>query len=487
MADHHDAKIHDLASHRLPELFPLLLEEQYAEAADILRSARHADPRNIYLIALDKQLERLRAFATDPRDVSRKSEILQSLPVLIERATERFRVRSPQDAPILPLSPPPAESRGEAVEKLKKRYFHHADEQLRKGNYDAALVEIRRVFILEPENRVAIQYERTIRQLKGAEGEGSLEASLPSGREIPSDAVISAVGVSESGTLTTIAEEPAPTPETGSLAEALAAGAHEDAFPEKRTILMLLFAAVVVGGMVRGGVAVYEMFTARSVPATAVGVETPAVVKPREDPPVLPLHRRPIQGPSKQEFLARTAAKTGTAQEEVRRNEEGNVIEGPDGPQEGANIPKPAESGATGTEAELQEVKPIESSSSPLPASKPAKQPEREAAPDTPAGALPRPAGDGLPIENPAAVVRLAAPDVSRLRGTSTETGSVSLRVKVDETGSPVQATVLQSDDSRLNPVALDAVLRSQFAPARTSAGPVSSWITVTMKVEPER
>ena len=220
MADHHDAKIHDLASHRLPDLFPLLLEEQYAEAADILRSARHADPRNIYLIALDKQLERLRAFATDPRDVSRKSEILQSLPVLIERATERFRIRSPQDAPTLPLSPPPTESRGEAVEKLKKRYFHHADEQLRKGNYDAALVEIRRVFILEPDNRVASQYERTIRQLKGAGGQEPPEASLPSGREIPSDAVISAVGVSESGTLTTISDGPAPVPQTAGPEEA---------------------------------------------------------------------------------------------------------------------------------------------------------------------------------------------------------------------------------------------------------------------------
>jgi outer membrane biosynthesis protein TonB len=63
----------------------------------------------------------------------------------------------------------------------------------------------------------------------------------------------------------------------------------------------------------------------------------------------------------------------------------------------------------------------------------------------------------------------------------------VSLRVKVDEHGSPVQATVLQSDDSRLNPVALDAVLRSNFAAARNSAGAVSSWITVTLKVEPER
>jgi TonB family protein len=94
---------------------------------------------------------------------------------------------------------------------------------------------------------------------------------------------------------------------------------------------------------------------------------------------------------------------------------------------------------------------------------------------------------EGLPIMTPAAMVRPASPQVSRLRASSVSAGDVTLRVKVDETGSPVQATVLQSADARLNTAAMDAVLQSGFTPARTAEGNVTSWVVVTVRVDPDR
>ncbi len=141
---------------------------EYLEALATVRKAKSVEPRNIYILAFEKQVEQLIEFAemnilTDEQ----RSDILESIPGIIERALEPpAREGKALESPEPRTTPEhEREEKAAALEWLKNQYFQHAHEYVRKGEYQHALVEIRRVYIIDPANRIARDFEQQIEQL----------------------------------------------------------------------------------------------------------------------------------------------------------------------------------------------------------------------------------------------------------------------------------------------------------------------------------
>ena len=59
--------------------------------------------------------------------------------------------------------------------------------------------------------------------------------------------------------------------------------------------------------------------------------------------------------------------------------------------------------------------------------------------------------------------------------------GTVKVRVQVAPDGRPLQARIVESSNPAFNSAVIEAMLNSQFEPARTAAGPVTAWVTVPL------
>ena len=72
----------------------------------------------------------------------------------------------------------------EALEALKLQYFQNATRFLAKGEYDSALAEIKRVLLIDPEHRLAREYEVRVAELQASRVQLSKAEPTPP-REIP--------------------------------------------------------------------------------------------------------------------------------------------------------------------------------------------------------------------------------------------------------------------------------------------------------------
>jgi hypothetical protein len=209
-----------------------------------------------------------------------RSDIIESLPGIIERATESSS--APSSA--VPVSDTRSEldrereERAAALEWLKNQYFQHAHEYVRKGEYQHALAEIRRIFIIDPENQVAKNFERQIQELselksaqipKLAERAKNEEAIHPAVIPVPS-----AGAVHE--TPTVHAAKPHPAAEH--------AGAEKKSPDEKpqRKRLSNVLVAVILLGVIFIGYGLFSIFT-RPQAMKHPGDEKPGVITPRQE------------------------------------------------------------------------------------------------------------------------------------------------------------------------------------------------------------
>jgi len=130
----------------------------YTDALASIKEVKASDVKNIYLIALEKQIAKL---SDTSLPAENRIEIIKSLPSMIDRAISDVQRRA---------SAPKADEaqKGQkeaALEKLKRQYFQRADDYVEKQEYQHALEEIRRIYIIEPGSVVAKEYEQKIGQL----------------------------------------------------------------------------------------------------------------------------------------------------------------------------------------------------------------------------------------------------------------------------------------------------------------------------------
>lgn len=129
-----------------------------ADALRLIREAKIIDLHNLYIVALEHYIS---ITPLERTSGDHASDIRQLINVFVERAlvdNERRTMKRTEQ-----YIPPDQQTLEQ--EKMKNLYFQRTDEMLEKKEYERALEEVRRVFVFDPSNIVAKEYEHKIRQL----------------------------------------------------------------------------------------------------------------------------------------------------------------------------------------------------------------------------------------------------------------------------------------------------------------------------------
>jgi tetratricopeptide (TPR) repeat protein len=139
----------------------------YKEALTAVKKAKALDQANIFLLALERQIEQIHELAlTGILTDAQKTDILDSIPKLVDQATrvvsgdERATASSPRKE-----TPEEHEAKLAAGRWLKNQYFQRSHEFVRKAEYEQALAELRKIFSIDDQDKVAREFELKILQM----------------------------------------------------------------------------------------------------------------------------------------------------------------------------------------------------------------------------------------------------------------------------------------------------------------------------------
>jgi TonB family protein len=416
---------------------------QCADALIRLRKIKPLYPRNTFLVALEKQLERLLVLprGSEPSELQRK-ELLHSLPGLVKGAADSLRGQQPAHVrPAVVTQVPPKSERPDrdvARNQLKEQYFLHADEYLKKGAYGSALVEIRRIKIIAPDDPTVAEYERTIRQL--------VELQQRTGMKTQEHEQIAPVG--DDSPHTGVEASPTPAPpvrEFDSTSEPLPATSvdaqEEPAIHEHRKsrLLPVLIVVLVVVGI---GIASLALLSNpdEGTPAENAQTSAPSVsAQPAPEHPTVPA---PSSFTPKSAQAVSQAPKTG--------NPEPAKVSQRTDPVKPAAVEKPA----TTQDAPKQPVE----------------------APPSAATA---------PVEAEPGIIHLEQPIFQASAPGVPSNGEVIVMVQIDPDGKPIKTMVAKSTNPALNSAIVTAVLRSTYRAGTTSEGTTTTkWITIPFRIQ---
>lgn len=146
---------------RLESVCNLAEEGEFDKALGIVRGELEQREGSIYLLALEHQVEQLKEFASDDDALEmQRLDILDSLPGLAEKAAESPDLTYKN----LQVNPPLRSDELESARRwLLTQYLQHAYHFLVRSEYERALVEVRRMHILDPTNALAQALETRLR------------------------------------------------------------------------------------------------------------------------------------------------------------------------------------------------------------------------------------------------------------------------------------------------------------------------------------
>jgi hypothetical protein len=423
---------------------------QFADALIRLRRIKPMYPRNTFLVALEKQLERLLVLPRDsePTDAQKK-ELLSSLPGLVKGAADSLRQQSPERAQTLPTpavnAKPEKSDRDTARTQLKEQYFQHADEYLKKGAYGSALVEIRRVKIIAPDDPTVAEYERTIRQLvelqqrigirtQEAESNASSESDSPR------------IGVEASPTPTPpvreydSVSEPGPQePETVELPPAPPVRTRSRFGPIALTIIALVGLSITALALLSN--------PDESVPANDQESAAPAV----SSTPAANSTSETVLQPAREPQADEPVRPVETASQQPAKITES--IQSP--------APAPAAPAAVTVPRKKETVAaPVQQK--PQVAVEPAKPAFTESDPQ---------------------ILQLQQPVFPPETIASKAGGEVIIMVQIDPEGKPIKTLVAKTTNPVYNASIIKAVMSSTYRPGTTPDGPTTKWITIPFKI----
>ena len=517
---------------RLREVYEKTDSREYAEALDVLEAARSSHPGNIYLAALRRQLDALLSLSqADDLSEDQRHEFMEPMPGIIECAirddqrqyqsgyTDASRM---QPGAAAPGEPAPAGKRESAsdqsadagdvrqeLEALKLLYFQRASKFVMKGEYEQALAEVRRVFVVDPENTIAKEYasrvEHIIQHARLLASE-PMPSPLPAGggdQESPQTIQVAPAQDAEerphvhterstawdddfvTPKSASLIPENRPTPpnfrQTVAYADSFAASlspvrerVKDDDLERpgrKKSKLFLVLATVILTPLLAG--VTVAIFSSRN--AGAAGQSNVATVQTQA--------RSLNSGPS---LEATIGAGGNRAPEEAGSKAEEPRLVTP--PLTVRTSPPPEEKKVDSAPA------PTKTTVSPEPAAAepPASEPVKVAAPATesippkaepPAVEPPRTATPAfIPVEKDPQIVRLEKPEFPGVVWKMGIEGQVVVRVLIDPTGKPLDSQILKSTNPVFEQPVVDAVMKSQFTPAEMGQGPVAAWLTIPFK-----
>jgi hypothetical protein len=149
------------------------LGREYKEALVAIRKAKALDSSNVYILALERQVEQLQQYGDSSLlSEAQRVEVLESLPGLMQRAlSQQTALRSPEEVAAMDKAATKDVGDRDAAEQwLKNQYFQRAHEHVRQGEYQLALWEIRRIYIVDAQDKFAGEFEQRILQLLEMQG-----------------------------------------------------------------------------------------------------------------------------------------------------------------------------------------------------------------------------------------------------------------------------------------------------------------------------
>ena len=511
---------------RLREVYDRTDSRDYAEALDALEAARSSDPGNIYIAALKRQLDALLSLSqTDELSEDQRHELMEPMPGIIECAVRdnhrQFRsgiteLPHAQQNDVAPGEPAPAEESepasdngadGDNVQKeleaLKLLYFQRASRFVMKGEYEQALAEVRRVFVVDPENTIAKEYASRVEHLIQHARRLASEPPGPAAADPESPGIIQDDPAPESeepphahterstawdedfiapkASATIPEHRPAPPSSRqtvaygDSLAVSLSSTRNGDRNDnhrgpaQKKSKLFLLLAVVILTPLLAG--AAVAIFSSKT-PGTARRSDVP--VRQAQDPNPGPSVEATI-GAGGSHAAEEKVSKAG-GQQQVAADAPARIAPPPVERKVSAE-PPPAK---TEVSREVAAVSPPRSE--PVKASAPAIEnvPPNPAPPvvEKPQASTPA----FIPVEKDPQIVRLEKPEFPTFVWKLGIEGQVVVRVLIDANGKPLDSQILKSTNSVFEQPVIDAVMKSQFNPAQMGQGPVAAWLTIPFK-----
>ncbi len=428
--DNHE---HGLLSSHLNHVQGFVREGQFQEALESIQHARATEPHNLYVIALQKKVERLRELSSD-------QTLSESARQEIQRALEAIAARAVSVPPIDQPSKREITEREEALENVRQSYLQRADEYLTEGDLQRALREVRRLYILHPNDPEAERYEKRINHILGLQDAASDRTTLesPMGLRAESESPFSPAP-----------EELASRKES---AVAMPAFLDENFMEEGRqpairwsTVLFIsaiLLIAIITLSIIFGGKEEHQGQSSLSGNA-----------------------RRSIPGVTRGENKTNESGSVGAILENIEINPpKANLLtDSPAGGESNVeqNLPGADHLLAGDGETNVIRIPPV------LP-----KAPNIGADQLTPSYVetqeLPR-------------VKQFILPQYPELALRTGAEGTVKVRVQVGPTGKPLQARIHESTNPVFNEAAISAMLSAEFEPGKMPSGPVTSWVTVPL------
>jgi len=399
----------------------------FDNALALLKEVKAIDPKNIYLIAIEKQIAKL----SDPAlEAENRTAIIKSLPPMIDRAIgdvqRRATVPKMEDSQKL--------QKEAALEKLKSQYFQRADDYVEKKEYQRALEEIRRIYIIEPGSVVAKEYENKIEQLSALQARGE-SPTLPA--EI----------VKESKKIAPVAQS---------------IEAKSDVTKGSNKTKMLIIAAAVVV-VISVGVWIILSNNAGNKSSDQASLQKPALSQENTAPTSSASTTSSPQPGKESSSMVESTKQLSKVQKTTPEIKPLTLDQ------------KPAQTPSTSQPVRTQAQPVQQVSSQPVvttPTTQPAQQ-QTKAAESTPA---PMPF---VAIESQPELLRrepAVYPEIAKKMGLQ---GRVTVEVTIDAQGKPIQAKVVKSASDIFNEAAIEAVMKYSFKPAMMSTGPVTAKIMI--------
>lgn len=141
---------------------------EYKEALTAVKKAKALDQSNVFLLALERQIEQMHELGIiGLLSDEQKSDILGSIPDLVNKAVQADSALENPNAPHAGREETgeEREARVAAGRWLKNQYFQRAHDFVRKGDYEHALGELRKIFAIDDQDRVARDFEVKIEQM----------------------------------------------------------------------------------------------------------------------------------------------------------------------------------------------------------------------------------------------------------------------------------------------------------------------------------
>jgi TonB family protein len=459
---------------QLSEAQGLVEAGNFKDALALLKHVKTLDPRNIYVLAFEKQVEQLVEFSdmnilTDEQ----RTDILESIPGIIQRALEASSGDAAEElAEKQQAIDREREERAAALEWLKNQYFQHAHEYVRKGEYTHALAEIRRVYIIDPSNRIAEDFEHQIEQLIALRKVQTMPRPPARPAFAPSAGSTSERPAVVLPARPQVRQEQAPRPEPASRPATPPQPREPDPEPPRKRHGFAIVIGIVVSLLVVL-LAAYYFFGRRPSAPPAV----PEAPQNSEAIPATEDSYAPMESSREQGFLVSLSENNGSISARVSQERTdagtGSFDDSGSEPDSPSREIRSAPASEQKNRGKSSRVRPSSSTDR----SSPAERGVPGSAASQPSSAVASNAVGSVTEE--ARIVRLERPQFAG--GTNAEglEGQVVVRVEIDREGVPRQTTILRSTNSLLDAPVIAAINKSSFSPRRTSAGAVNSWMTI--------